>query len=41
MKKYKWRTGRELVAAEFTDFVQDFVAGELKPFLKSEAEPCA
>ena len=40
MKKFKWRAGEALGAAQFSAFLADFAAGALKPFQKSEAEPC-
>lgn len=40
MKKYKW-TGGEFETAAFTTFLQEFKAGNLKPWLKSEPAPDA
>ena len=40
MKKYKWRAGDALALAEFSAFLADFNDGKIKPFTKSEAEPC-
>ena len=41
MKKFAWPKGDELIASEFSEFLDDFLAGKLKAFLKSDEIPAS